>query len=195
MTRHTSRHGDVPFPLSFLLRVNEVPPGGKSVDLVADAAQRAAFVERYDLEALRALRATLCVMPWRQAGLRVEGRLKANGDQRCVMTLGPVPMSIDIAINRCFLPSAVSCGNLRDLAVEIDPNGEDPPDLLEGGSVDLGALVCEEFLLALDPFPRLPSALATRARFADAAEMEKSERPSPFRILERLRHKHKTDGS
>lgn len=55
--------------------------------------------------------------------------------------------------------------------------------------IDLGALVCEQFVLALDPFPRAADA---ELEFETPAEVEEEdEKPSPFKVLEQLKNKDK----
>jgi len=42
--------------------------------------------------------------------------------------------------------------------VDHEALGDDPPDPLIGGAVDLGSVVSEHLTLALDPYPRKPGA-------------------------------------
>jgi hypothetical protein len=73
-------------------------------------------------------------------------------------------------------------------AVEVDfaaasatpPQGEDPPDPIVGGAVDLGVLTAEFLALGLDPHPRKPDA---DFRFEASDEPP----PSPFAALDKLR--------
>jgi hypothetical protein len=43
--------------------------------------------------------------------------------------------------------------------VVIDLEADDPPDVLDGDSVDLGLYVVEHLALDIDPFPRRPGAV------------------------------------
>ena len=58
--------------------------------------------------------------------------------------------------------------------VEID--GEDPPDPIVDGKIDLGALAAEFFALGLDPYPRKPGVAFDAARRGRG-------RDSPFAAL------------
>jgi hypothetical protein len=60
------------------------------------------------------------------------------------------------------------------------PQGEDPPDPIVGGAVDLGVLTAEFLALGLDPHPRKPDA---DFRFEASDEPP----PSPFAALDKLR--------
>ncbi len=58
--------------------------------------------------------------------------------------------------------------------------GEDPPDEIVGGTVDLGALTAEFLALGLDPHPRKPG-----VDFSFEAADDRAL--SPFAVLEKLR--------
>ena len=40
--------------------------------------------------------------------------------------------------------------------VSVDPDAEDPPDLLDGDQIDVGGYLVEHLALEVDPFPRKP---------------------------------------
>ena len=42
--------------------------------------------------------------------------------------------------------------------VVIDPDAPDPPEILDGPTIDVGAMAEENFVLAIDPYPRAPGA-------------------------------------
>ena len=68
--------------------------------------------------------------------------------------------------------------------IAVDPDAEDPPDLIDEDRFDLGAYVVEHLALEIDPFPRKPGVVFD----APAAE----EPPSPFAVLRDF--KPKPDG-
>ena len=68
-------------------------------------------------------------------------------------------------------------GPAREVA--IDPDAPDPPETMQGTTVDLGALVEEMFVLAIDPYPRAPGA----ALPAEAVDEPDPEEESPFAVL------------
>ncbi len=69
--------------------------------------------------------------------------------------------------------------------LHVDPEADDPPELLEGSSIDLGTLALEYFVLAIDPYPRAPGA----ELLAEAADPPESESDSPFAALAALQRK------
>jgi len=62
----------------------------------------------------------------------------------------------------------------------VDLEGDDPPDPLIGGKIDVGEVLAEELGLTLDPYPRLPGASLDMAMSDEAA-------PGPFERLRKLR--------
>ncbi len=63
--------------------------------------------------------------------------------------------------------------------LDLDPDADDPPDVLEGDKIDLGAYVVEDLSLAIDPFPRKPGAAFEAPD--TGAEI------SPFAVLAKLK--------
>ena len=63
--------------------------------------------------------------------------------------------------------------------LDLDPEADDPPDLLESDRIDLAAYVVEDLALAIDPFPRKPG-----------VAFEAPDQPgelSPFAVLAKLK--------
>ncbi len=52
----------------------------------------------------------------------------------------------------------------EDDAETVAFGGEDPPDPIIDGKIDLGALAAEFFALGLDPYPRKPGVAVDRRR-------------------------------
>ena len=87
--------------------------------------------------------------------IRVSGRVKAQVEQTCVVTLEPLTSEFDEAIDVMFAPEARAAEAAKDDGDE-DPLAEDPPEPIVHGEIDLGALATEFLLLGLDPYPRKP---------------------------------------
>ena len=137
-------------PVSRRISVADVPPRGTEVVLEADAAQRAAIARSFDLPEVSRWIARLAVRPWGRDGLAVAGTVEADVTRICVVTLEPFPAAVSERVDVRFAPQA-------EEHVEIDPTLDvDPPDPLQNGGVDLGAVALEFFALGLDPYPRKP---------------------------------------
>jgi len=165
--------------LSHRIDVNELPLAGLDTDVVASDDQRAALAEAYGLPAVNALSAEVTVMP-SGIGVTVSGRVKADIVQSCVVTLEPVAQHIDETFSVRFVPadSREAAVPAREVVVDV-ADDSDPPEEMDGTSIDIGALVEEIFVLAIDPYPRAPGATL------DVPEDDDGEgtADSPFAVL------------
>jgi len=153
--------------------------GGRDVSVEADAGERAALAERFDLHALDRLDADVR-LTLRAGIVHAEGRLRGAGAQRCVVTDEPVPVAIDEAFHLRFVEDAPD-------GDEIELSEDDCDTLpLDGGAVDLGEAVAETFALALPPFPRAPDASETLKAAGVLSEEEARAASSPFAALKDL---------
>ncbi|WP_420392137.1 YceD family protein [Acuticoccus sp.] len=145
----------------------------------ASEPERAALVEALDLVALDALTADVALRPWRGQGVRVTGTVRGAVVQSCVVTLEPVPGTVEEEFDVRLHPDAAVA-----VSVEVDPDAPDPPEKLTGHEVDVGAICLEHFVLGLDPYPRAPG-VEFEADESDGAE---AKEPSPFAVLARLKN-------
>lgn len=152
-----SRHETGASPVSFPVHVARLPRKGMVVTVEADEAQRAALAGVHDLLAVDGFSATLEVTPWKQGGVRVEGRVAAAIVQACVVTLEPVEAAIDAAVEAVFVPEGSKLAVPAYSAegeILLNAEGDDAPELFSGDTVDVGQLAEEFFSLAIDPYPR-----------------------------------------
>src|SRR5690606_17224778 len=99
--------------------------------------------------------------------VRVEGQLRAAAKQRCVVTLGPVPVTLDEPFDLEIQQVARGTEAGPELDVELEA-----PEPLEGGRLDLGELVAQQFSLALDPYPRAPGVTLEEAGWSGSDDEE-----------------------
>jgi len=167
-------------PLSRPLIAASVPPGGLDQIVTASPQECAALAAANGLAAVHALEGRLRVVP-RGTGLLVTGAVRARVRQTCVVTLEEFDSAFEEPVELRFAPDAApqeapARRRPREDAPPVDEfSAEDPPEPLEDGAVDLGA-ICAEFLaLGLDPWPRKPG-----AEFSDPEPAPKPEETSPF---------------
>ncbi len=156
------------------LKLAELSHGEVTRKLEADAAARARIAEELGLEGLERLQAEMSVSPWLD-GARLRGRLRANVRQTCGVTLEPLDSEIDADFELKLLPVGSPNAPTEPEEAVLDPDAEDPPELVENEQIDLGALVIEQLALEIDPFPRKPG-----AEFDPGPE---DNPPSPFAVL------------
>ncbi len=156
-------------PLSRPVSVERLGPEGMEETVVATPEECAALADDFKLPAIHALTGTFRLSGTRSR-VHVSGRIDATVSQICVVTLDPFDSDIQENVDVEFAaPGAAS--ELR---------GEDPPDEIVDGMVDLGALTAEFLALGLDPYPRKPGVDFT----FEAAD----DRPdSPFAALGTLK--------
>jgi uncharacterized metal-binding protein YceD (DUF177 family) len=173
--------------LTRIFDVSHLGSAPQNKQVVADAAELQALKAEFDLLDLSSFAADLTIAPWGQHGVKVEGRLQADVVQACVVTLQPVPSHLDQRFALSFLPPDVIAADPKTVAeaeVIVVYDEEDPPEPLEDGVIDLGAILVEQFALALDPYPRAPGASLEEAEGQDV-----DNPTSPFAALSKLRDK------
>lgn len=144
---------------SHTVTLADISRGLKPVELTADAATRVAVARELGLERLDSLTAKVRAKPWLD-GAEIRGSLSADVTQICSLTGEPFEQTL----TSDFMVRAVPEGSdaapkSESLEVDIDPEGEDPPDVLTAEKVDLAAYVVEHLALEVDPFPRKPGAV------------------------------------
>ena len=154
------------------------------VEIVAGERERALLAAENALVSVDSLAASVELSRAPGGALVVEGRVIADIVQTCVVSLEPVPAHIDETFSVRFVhaaPRAAAAAN----EIVVDPAAPDPPEVLSGPNIDVGALVEEHFLLAIDTYPRAPGASLPAA--ADGGSG--GEASSPFSALAALARK------
>ena len=173
-------------PLSHPVNVSVLPASGRHEKLRPGAETLKELGEDHGLLAVEAFEADLVIRKWQRDGVRVTGTLRARIVQACVVTLEPVPSTIETGIDAVFLPEGSrlirksGAGEAAELV--IDPEGEDAPETFVPPDLDVGAVAEEFFELAIDPFPRAPDAPQSPVETSPAPERE-----NPFAVLAKLK--------
>ncbi|WP_417682002.1 YceD family protein [Roseibium sp.] len=177
------------FPFSHKVNAERLGDREETVVIEPDTAALKRIAEANGCVDIGRLCAELTLKPWRKAGVRVVGKLEASITQQCVVTLEPFEQELSEDIDRTFEPVSSRPRRPRDLneegEIEIELETLDPPDVMVDGVIDLGALVCEQLALSIDPFPRKPGAVFERDEETDSSELE--DKPSPFAALAKLK--------
>ncbi len=161
------------------LALHELGRGASERRLIAEGPALARIAKALDLVDLKSLEASLRISPWLD-GAQIEGRWNAVVVQICGITLEPFETALagELAV-RAVPPGSAALPSDPEHELELDPEADDPPDLIEDGVLPLGAYVVEDLSLAIDPFPRKPGAAFEPP--------EGPAEPSPFAALARLR--------
>jgi uncharacterized metal-binding protein YceD (DUF177 family) len=157
-------------PWNVPVAVEDIPESGLHLEIDAPEAARAGLVAVAGLRNLPRLSAVFDLAR-RGAGVRVTGQVSAHVGQTCVVTLEPVESDVEEPIDLVFAPSS---------ADSVDASGEELPEPLIGGQLDLGAIATEFLLLGIDPYPRKAGAQFMPPKADDTGAR-------PFAALEALK--------
>lgn len=155
-------------PLSRWVAVHDLPSNGLDVTVEATPEERQALARDFGLPAVHSLTASFH-LSGSERGVEVTGGIEAELEQTCVVTLEPFTTRLREPVEVGYAAPGTPV-----------PDGDDPPDEIVGGRIDLGALTTEFMALGLDPYPRKPGVdFAYRASEAEA--------DTPFAALGKLR--------
>jgi hypothetical protein len=170
-----------PAPLwTHRIRLVEIGRLAQPLALEPDAQARARIAAALDLVELPRFTAEVRLRPWMD-GVEMEATWSAEVVYRCGLSLEPFEAALDDRFTVRAVPAGSPHARPAEEAdeIEVDLDADDPPDVLEGDAVDVGAYLVEHLALELDPFPRKPGAVF---------EPPPAETPeSPFAVLRRLK--------
>lgn len=158
-----------------------------NVILRPDAETRDRIARFAGLHALPAFKAEMVLKPRHDGSVVVTGKLEADVEPVCVVSLEPFADHVSELIDATFSPEDVIARLVEKLAVEDDEDSEGTPELpdpIVNGAIDPAALAVEFLILGLDPYPRKPG--------VDFGEMKVGEEAiSPFAALKALKPRDK----
>jgi uncharacterized metal-binding protein YceD (DUF177 family) len=168
-------------PLSRLIRVDTLPRDGETRVIEASPAEREVLAAFLNVASIERLEATLTVKKAAKGGARVTGVVQGDLTQTCIVTLEPFPAAVEEEVDVRFAPGDGERERRRpaEEPETISMDGEDEPDPIVDGKIDLGALAAEFFALGLDPYPRKPGV----AFEPPEAAAELSAETTPFAVL------------
>jgi uncharacterized metal-binding protein YceD (DUF177 family) len=166
-------------PLTHFFRLSDLTQAGSTVTVEATGDELARLAQWADVEAVTSFRAQVTLKRSSQSSFVYEAALVAGIVQRCVVTLEPVRSRLSRQIVRELLlepKAAPAAGELT-----LSAGDDDVPETIRSPEYDLAAPLLEEFVLAIDPYPR-KQGVAFRLP-AEPEEMAES----PFAVLKSLK--------
>ena len=159
---------------------------GDTVRFDADAAQLAAIATLAGALSLSRFDVQVNLTKASPSRFLLDYRVQADIAQACVVTLEPVASQVDRTFSREL--HFAGTGRRAPAAPELDLPAQDisldegeEPEEIESLHYDLAGPALEEFLLALDPYPRRPGVEFDPAAHGDAPP------ESPFAALKSLK--------
>jgi len=169
---------------SRLVTLDEIAESdGVERSIEAREDERRALAVRFDLLSLDSLAAsvTLRRLPGGPV-VRVDGRIVADVEQRCVVSLEPVADHIEEEFTELFAPEGY------EPPEEMEE--EELPEAFDAGGIDIGELVAQHLSLSLNPYPRAPG-VEMPAGHMESREAGATEPRRPFAGLdEMLKKRH-----
>ena len=164
------------------LAVERIGSTGTEITIEAEAEERAGLAERFAVEAIHALSARFVAKPWRRGGVELRGDIRAEVEQLSVVSLEPFRSEVTESVVRYF--QAETAPGHNPMVLSVQSLEDDEPDIISGGTIDVGEIAAESLALALDPYPRKPGEV-----FMEVAEaaVEVPGEESPFAVLSRLK--------
>lgn len=170
-------------PLSQSYNLARLGNAGDEAGIATDTEQRQAIARWADILSLDSFAATVQIAKKGPDRFLLKYALTADLAQACVVTLEPVPAHIERSFTRELHFAAPVRRKPDDQKGEsapglvLDAGEEEGPEEIESLHYDLAGPALEEFVLALDPYPRRPGVAFTPPE-------DGQDRPeSPFAVL------------
>jgi uncharacterized metal-binding protein YceD (DUF177 family) len=172
---------NVGLPLSHIYNLNRLGQAGDEVVLAASEAERTDLARFTSVRRVERFQGRVGLKKLSANRFKLDFDLTADIVQACVVSLAEVPAHIE----RQFVRELQFRPQLRRPSHPPAPAEvsleEDVPEEIDSLHYDLAAPLIEEFVLAIDPYPRAPGV-------AFKAPREGGEAPqSPFAILKGLK--------
>jgi uncharacterized metal-binding protein YceD (DUF177 family) len=183
MNQSTNEEAQSP-PLTRKVRISEIENNAERTASVSEA-ERAAIAELLDLVSLDHLGFSYRLRQGSGGKVYLTGRLTADAMQTCVVTLEPVPATIDVPLEMEFWPNA--------LVEELEKKAEDDPshagliewpEAITNDTIDLGPVIYETLATSLDPYPKKEGA---SFEWSQGSSDQEARESSPFAALKQLK--------
>ena len=164
-------------------RVDTLGAGAREFSIEASEEERAALARRFDLIGIAGLAARAEIS--RSGDVVIaRGRVSATVTQACIATGEPIDEIIEEEFRIEFRPQPLSGSNEEEIELS---EGELDVVFYDGPAFDLGEAMAETVSLALNPFPRSPSAEEALRQAGVRSEEEARAQSSPFAALGALK--------
>ena len=171
-----------PVPLQKFYDLSALSQGGDEIVLTAKDSERAALAEFAGVEEVKTFEARVTLKRPAPNRFLIGYALRADIVQACVVTLDPVPAQIAVEFERELkLAHTRQRRAVASEDFEVLESQDDGPEDIESPNYDLAGPVLEEFILALDPYPRAPGAEL------ELPQDQVPARDNPFAVLKNLK--------
>jgi hypothetical protein len=183
----TNSATEPPVPFSRPMEVARLRRDGETQFRITAEPDELVELARYlDVDRIDRLSLAGFISPAEGGGWRVRGRLVAQIEQACVISLAPLSTRHNAEIERLYLPADQL---VPQSDVQFLHDDQDLPDTYTD-SIDPAELAVESLLLMIDPFPRAEGARLDRHSFTGPGITPMSDEASqPFASLAALKRR------
>ncbi|HEX3809907.1 MAG TPA: YceD family protein [Rhizomicrobium sp.] len=171
-------------PLERIFDLGDLSEAGTEVRIAPSESDLAKLAQWVEVDAIEKFEAVITLRRSGQARFLYSAHLTAGIVQTCVVTLAPLHNHIDSRFERELLLVRKAHHPEQGGEVVVGATDEEGPEEIESSRFDIAGPVLEEFILAIDPYPKAPD-----AAFAAPQGAEEPRRESPFAVLGKLKGK------
>ena len=156
---------------------------GKTYHITADTRQLASIKDILKVQDAKKVEADITLkLNKKEHTLEAKGRVQATLELQSVISLENFCKDYDI---RFLMPfdTKMTAKEQDRLAAE----GEDVPDILQDGGVDLGDIIIEQIALNIEDYPRKDGEVFEYRCKLESDSGEKEVAPNPFEVLKKLK--------
>jgi uncharacterized metal-binding protein YceD (DUF177 family) len=173
---------DTPAPISRFYDLADLSEAGFEARIVPDAKDLARLAEWVEVQGIEKLEGIVELSRQGRDRFLYEAELETDIVQTCVVTLEPVKAHISRSFHRVLhlIPNVHRFAD-KGGAVTIDAGDDDAPEEIARSRYDLAGPLLEEFVFAIDPYPRCPGVAF------ELPEAESAKPENPFAVLKQLK--------
>lgn len=168
-------------PLTRRVALTEV---GSELSLTLTLSERQCekLAEILDLPSLTSFEATADITPRAKRRFHMKALIRADFTQISSVSLEPIPLKMDESFETIFWPEQQNTTeNAEELELDYE---EDMVEFYENEKLEIGQVIYEQFVVALDQFPRGKGEVF---EWHDPTD-DDSENENPFAILKNLKN-------
>ena len=154
---------------AWVIDVRSISETGQNSRFMASPEQCAALARDLDILACNSLSVAYKLRSLHRGRYRLTGHINAELEQRCVVSLAPVPTTLADEFDIEFWPIdqlaaqptpgvTSEASDDRNDSADFNVLGDELPEPIEHGRIAIGRIVFELVSAGLDPYPRQPGA-------------------------------------
>lgn len=159
--------------LKTIVDIKHIHKDGLTLNIKANADELKQTAERLEIPKIKSLTAKVNIKP--QSFIEVFGKINAQIEQQCVVSLETIHQNISTEFKENFSSNKEDCSSDLDFDIE-----EVDCFFAENGKIDIGELIIQHLSLQIDPYPR-------KENLTDPVVVEEKDTYHPFEKLKQLK--------